>query len=150
MFEVKDKITWSVLTHFLAVCVGSVVILIFTHYEAIKSSKKQEYTQKKLNACRQILASKDAQVVTDLMKITDRTNAIDKRLKIMASLLYRDADTVAEVKWFVQYSKRLEQQGMIGCTYRRNKEGKFRRCKPKFNIADCRIKGEKWICPSSK
>jgi uncharacterized membrane-anchored protein YhcB (DUF1043 family) len=103
--------------------------------------------KKSLSKCRTVMASQDSQVATDLMKLTAQVNDVAKRVKVMASLLQRDAEVMAEVRWFIQLSKRLEQQGMVGCTYRRNKRGKLRKCLPKFNISDCKKVRGYWSCP---
>lgn len=159
MFEVRrllrDSVLIPVATFFIGAVISAVLVLLLTESEERKVISQKENAQKKLQTCQQILASKDSRVATDLMKMTAQINAITKRLKAMASLLHRDAEIVNEVKWFVQYSKRLEQQGMVGCTYRRTRKGKLKKCEPKFNISDCfrdihRTDGFYYSCPVPK
>ena len=146
--SLKQKTGILVFTHIVAGALFCVPLAMLQtrHNRGILAESAAR--NKKLQTCRTVLASQDSQVATDLMKMTAQINGITKRLKTMASLLHRDAEIVNEVKWFVQYSKRLEEQGMVGCTYRRTKRGKLRKCEPKFNLSECKKDKYEWICPT--
>lgn len=132
-----------VVTAFIAGAVAGMLVVIYTG----KGKKTNSTSQKNLSTCRQVLASKDSQVATDLMNLIKSTEEIKKRIVTMASLVSVDAELKAEIRWLVHTSMRIERQGMVGCTYKRNKRGKLRKCTPKFNISDCKKDKGYWTCP---